>query len=137
MILLDIRGRAKKISTSKYKIEWDRQRASAPQFRTKQFLKEFWLGDNVCEEFVIPASRLRIDLINFSKMIAIEVSGQQHETFNKFFHKNRLGFIKSVKRDFQKIKWLESNNINLVELYDYETLNLNKKEIEQKFSITL
>ena len=137
MILLDIRGRERKISTSKYKIEWDKERASVPQYRTKQFLKQFWLGDGVCEEFIIPGSRLRIDLINFSKMIAVEVSGQQHESFSKFFHKTRIGFIKSIKRDFQKIKWLEINNIKLVEIYDYETLGLNKKEIEKKFDITL
>jgi hypothetical protein len=70
-------------------------------------------------------------------MIAVEVSGQQHESFSKFFHKTRIGFIKSIKRDFQKIKWLEINNIKLVEIYDYETLDLNKKEIEKKFDITL
>jgi hypothetical protein len=137
MTLLDIRGRERSVSFSKYRIDWNLKRASEPQFRTKKFLKEFWLGDLVCEEFVIPGSRLRIDLINFSKMIAVEVSGQQHESFSKFFHKTRIGFIKSVKRDFQKIKWLEINNINLVELYDYETLNLDKKEIEKKFSIIL
>lgn len=137
MILLDLKGRKKNVHISKYKIDWSSQRASVPQYRTKQFLKEFWNGDSVCEEFVIPASRLRVDLINFSKMIAVEVSGQQHESFSKFFHKSRIGFIKSIKRDFQKIKWLELNNIKLIEIYDYETLNLNKKEIEEKFSITL
>lgn len=137
MLLLDIRGKQRKVYPSKYKVDWDSKRASEPQFRTKQFLKEFWLGDNVCEEFIIPGSRLRIDLINFSKMLAIEVSGQQHEAFSKFFHKTRIGFIKSIKRDFQKIKWLESNNISLIELYDYETLDLSKNKIEKKFNITL
>jgi hypothetical protein len=137
MILIDIKGRSRKVYPSKYTIKWDLKRASEPQFRTKKFLKEFWFSDLVCEEFVIPGSRLRIDLINFSKKIAVEVSGQQHENFSKFFHKTRIGFIKSVKRDFQKIKWLEINDIKLVELYDHETLNLNKKEIEEKFSITL
>jgi hypothetical protein len=70
-------------------------------------------------------------------MIAVEVSGQQHESFSKFFHKTRIGFIKSIKRDFQKIKWLESNNINLIEIYDYETLDLSKNKIEKKFNISL
>lgn len=137
MLLLDIKGKSRKIYLSKYRVDWNIKRASEPQFRTKTFLKEFWLGDAVCEEFVIPGSRLRIDIINFSKMIAVEVSGQQHESFSKFFHKNRVGFIKSIKRDFQKIKWLEMNNIKLIELYDYETINLNKNEIEKKFDIEL
>jgi hypothetical protein len=137
MLLYDIRGRQKNVNISKYQINWNNKRASEAQFRTKRFLKEFWSGDFVCEEFIIPGSRLRIDLLNFSKKIAIEVSGQQHENFNKFFHKSRIGFIKSIKRDFQKIKWLESNEIILIEIYDHETVNLNKEAIEKKFSIIL
>jgi hypothetical protein len=137
MILTDLRGKNRNVSISRYKIDWNSKRASAPQYRTKQFLKEFWLGDMVCEEFIIPGSRLRVDLINFTKMIAVEVSGEQHEAFSKFFHKTRIGFIKSIKRDFQKIKWLELNKIKLIEIYDYETTSLNKKEIEKKFSVTL
>ena len=136
MIILDIKGRPRKISPSS-RIKWNIKRASEAQYRTKLFLKEFWECDNVFEEFIIPGSRLRVDFINFTKKIAVEVSGRQHEEFTKFFHKNRIGFIKSVKRDFQKIKWLEINDIELIEIYDHETLNLNKKEIEDKFSITL
>jgi hypothetical protein len=137
MLLYDIKGRQKNVNISRYQVDWNNKRASEAQFRTKKFLQEFWLGDFVCEEFIIPGSRLRIDLLNFTKKIAVEVSGQQHENFNKFFHKNRIGFIKSIKRDFQKIKWIESNGITLVEIYDYETLELNKDAIEKKFSIIL
>jgi hypothetical protein len=136
MILLDIRGKPKKVYPSN-RIKWNIKRASDAQYRTKLFLKEFWEQDSVFEEFIIPGSRLRVDFINFTKKIAVEVSGRQHEEFNKFFHKNRIGFIKSVKRDFQKIKWLEINDIKLIEIYDHETFNLNKKEIEQKFSVIL
>jgi hypothetical protein len=136
MILLDIRGKPKKVYPSN-RIKWSIKRASDAQYRTKLFLKEFWEQDAVFEEFIIPGSRLRVDFINFTKKIAVEVSGRQHEEFNKFFHKNRIGFIKSVKRDFQKIKWLEINDIKLIEIYDHETFNLNKKEIEEKFSVAL
>lgn len=136
MILFDIRGKTRKVYPSS-RIKWNIKRASDAQYRTKLFLKEFWEQDAVFEEFVIPGSRLRVDFINFTKKLAVEVSGRQHEEFNKFFHKNRLGFIKSVKRDFQKIKWLEINDIKLIEIYDHETYTLNKKEIEEKFSVTL
>ena len=136
MILFDIRGKTRKVYPSS-RIKWNIKKASDAQYRTKLFLKEFWEQDAVFEEFVIPGSRLRVDFINFTKKIAVEVSGRQHEEFNKFFHKNRLGFIKSVKRDFQKIKWLEINDIKLIEIYDHETYTLNKKEIEEKFSVTL
>jgi hypothetical protein len=136
MIIFDIRGKARKVYPSS-RIKWNIKKASDAQYRTKLFLKEFWEQDAVFEEFVIPGSRLRVDFINFTKKISVEVSGRQHEEFNKFFHKNRIGFIKSVKRDFQKIKWLEINDIKLIEIYDHETYSLNKKEIEEKFSVTL
>ena len=136
-ILLDIRGKPKKISISKYAVKWDKKIGSNAQFLTKQFIKNYWNGETVCEEFIIPGTRLRVDLINFSRKIAIEVSGSQHENFNKFFHKNRIGFIKSIKRDFQKIDWLEMNGFKLAEIYDYEVKNLDKAFFKNKFDISL
>jgi very-short-patch-repair endonuclease len=136
-ILVDIRGRQKKVSISKYFVEWDKIVGSNAQFSTKQFLRKYWLGETVCEEFRIPGSRLRIDLINFSRKVVVEVSGRQHENFNKFFHKNRIGFIKSIKRDFEKIHWIETNGFSLIEIYDYEVENLNTDFIKEKFGIDL
>lgn len=137
MILLDLKGRQRKVSFHKYLVKWEEVRGSNAQFNTKQFFKNYWIHDTVCEEFIIPGSRLRLDLINFTKKIAIETSGAQHEKFNKFFHKNRIGFIKSVKRDFQKIEWLENNGISLIEIYDSEVKNLSKDFLQDKFNLFL
>lgn len=137
MILLDLKGRQRKVSYDKYLVKWDEIRGSKAQFNTKQFFKKYWIHDVVCEEFIIPGSRLRLDLINFTKKIAIETSGAQHETFNKFFHKNRIGFIKSVKRDFQKIEWLEKNSITLIEIYDSEVPDLSEDFLLAKFNLIL
>lgn len=137
MILFDLKNRPRKIYPSRYKINWDKQVGSNAQFQAKQFIKPYWIGDSVCEEFIIPGSRLRVDLINFSRKIAIEISGSQHENYTKFFHKNRLGFIKSIKRDFEKIKWLELNEFTLVEIYDHEVPLLTKDFFEEKFNMDL
>ena len=137
MILFDLKNRARKIYPSRYKVNWDKQIGSNAQFQAKQFIKPYWQTDNVCEEFVIPGSRLRVYLINFSKKVAIEISGSQHENYTKFFHKNRLGFIKSIKRDFEKIKWLEMNQFTLIEIYDSEVPLLTKDFFEKKFNFNL
>jgi hypothetical protein len=137
MFLLNLKGKPVRVTASKYKINWDKKIGSNAQFKTKQFLKEFWIGESVGEEFIVPSTRLRIDFINFTKKIIIEVSGQQHENFVKFFHRNRTGFLKSIKRDFSKIKWAELNGFDFVEIYDYEVDTLSKEFIQEKFNITI
>lgn len=137
MTILNLKGNPVKVNSSKYKINWDKKIGSNPQFKTKQFLKNFWLSESVCEEFIIPSTRLRVDFINFTKKIVIEVSGQQHENFVKFFHRTRVGFLKSIKRDFSKIKWAEINNFTFIEIYDYEVESLSRDFIEKKFNINL
>jgi hypothetical protein len=127
MLIPNISGvREVNVNLSKYKVKWDEFRASGAQSRAKQFFKPWWVADQVCEEFKIPGSRLRIDLINFSKRIVVEISGQQHEKFVKFYHKNRQGFLKSIKRDFKKINWVKNiMGFNFVEVYDSEVDDLS------------
>jgi len=46
---------------------------------------------------------MKVDMINMTKRIAVEVQGAQHESFNKFFHGNsRANYLKSIKRDYHK-----------------------------------
>jgi hypothetical protein len=46
----------------------------------------------------------------------IEVHGEQHYKFNRFYHHNLLGFVKHQKRDREKKEWCELNNIEYIEL---------------------
>lgn len=108
MIIPNINGKSKNINISKYLIDWNKASASIAQTNAKKFLQKYWSADRVCEEFRVPGSRLRIDFINFSKKIVLEVSGQQHEKFVEFYHKNRLNFLKSIKRDVKKLDWVEN-----------------------------
>lgn len=138
MTIPSIRGFPRKININKYLIDWEKPSASDAQFKTKLFLKEYWSADRVCEEFLIPGSRLRIDFINFSKKIVLEVSGQQHEKYVKFYHKNRLNFLSSVKRDMQKIDWVENKiKFKFLEIYDSEVKELSLSFILNKFKIDL
>lgn len=53
----------------------------------------------------------------------IEVHGEQHYKFNRFFHNTTLGFIKHKKRDADKKEWCETNGIEYIELPYNEQAN--------------
>ena len=46
----------------------------------------------------------------------IEVHGEQHYKFVPFYHHSPLGFIRSQKRDREKVEWCEINQIKFIAL---------------------
>ncbi len=46
----------------------------------------------------------------------IEVHGEQHYSFNRFYHNTVLGFLRHKKRDQDKQEWCEINGIEYIEL---------------------
>lgn len=120
------------VNISKYKIDWDRK-VSAPQKKVSDFLRPFWSGDIVLLEFRIPGSLLRIDILNISKKIAVEVSPDSiHRNFNPFMHKNRSEFLKKLKSDQDKITWCEKSGIFMVELVDSDIETLSVETFSMK-----
>jgi len=125
------------VNIQKYKIDWNRK-VSAPQKKVKDFLFPFWSANIVLEEFIIPGSKFRIDLLNLTHKIAIEVSPRAlHVNYNKFMHGNRVGFLDKLKADTQKMVWAENNGFKFIELYDEEINNLSKNLFEEKFGVIL
>lgn len=138
MRLFDINGKLKSKNVSKYLIKWDAKSRSNIQFTVKQFLKKYWFGYVVYEEFPVYGTRMKVDILNASKKIAVEVNGFQHESFNKFFHSNsRTNYLKSIKRDFSKAKWLELNNYKLIEINEDEIKSISESFFLEKFSLIL
>jgi hypothetical protein len=73
----------------------------------------------ILEEVPIPLRRsenLYLDFYLPLKKLCIEVHGEQHYKFSRFFHNTALGFIKHKKRDQDKKEWCELNNITHIEL---------------------
>ena len=104
----------------------------------KDFLYPFFKNSLTLEEFRIPGSLNRIDIICISKRIAIEVSPDKvHKEFNPFFHKNRIGYGKKIMADMEKANWCARNDLVLIELDDEDINNLSHKYIEIKFGVTL
>ena len=137
MKLYDIRGRLINKSVTKYRIKWDGECRSNFQYEVKQFFKKFWYGQICYEEFPVYGTRMKVDLINMTKRIAVEVQGAQHEQFNKFFHNNsRANYLKSITRDHDKIVWLENNNFKILEIFESDLASLSKKYIFDKFEVS-
>lgn len=138
MRLFNVNGRAVFKNVSKYRIDWEKPSRSKIQFKVKQFLKEFWQSNIVYEEFPVYGSRLKVDIVNMTKRIAVEVNGAQHDSFNKFFHSNsRLKYLDSIKRDVIKAEWLEKNNFRLLEINEDEIASIDRLFFINKFNITL
>ena len=138
MRLYNIHGKLASKRVTKFLIDWDKKSRSKVQFQVKQFLKPFWENQIVYEEFPVYGSRMKVDILNATKKIAIEVQGGQHNSFNKFFHNNsRAKYLESIKRDVQKAEWLEKNNFILIEIDEKEVKNLSKTYFIDNFNIAI
>lgn len=137
MKFLNLQKRPVTINTTKYLMDWNCKEKSNPQFQVKKFLKKYWLNYVVYRELTVPGTRLKIDIYNASKKIAIEVDGNQHLDYNSFFHKNRLGYLKSFMNDHRKEQWCEINNIKLIRIYIDEVNKLSPEFFKERFGIVL
>jgi len=63
--------------------------------------------------------------------LGIEVHGQQHYEYSKFFHKTTAGFKESLKRDKLKQDWCELNGISLIVLKYSDDIDTWREQIEQ------
>ena len=126
------------ININKYKIDWDGKSASSLQKQVKDFLRQFWQGQIVCEEMRIPGSLYRCDFVNFNKNIVIEFSPGFHRSYHKFFHKgSRLNYLKQLRKDSAKELWAEANNFKFVDIYEEDLPNLDRRWFKEKYQIEL
>lgn len=122
MRVLGLNGRTYHLKVQDYRVDWDRK-VSGPQKRIKDVLRPYWdrPGVVVTEETSLPGcggKALRMDLMNWNRRIAIEVSPRSSHSFNAFFHRSRVGFGAAVGRDLAKAEWAEANKWTLIELDD-------------------
>lgn len=125
------------VNVFSYKLDFDNIKGSKPEILVKTFLKSLWSNDLVLEEFRIPGSKLRIDIVNINKKIAVEVSPSGTHSFNKFFHKNVIGFCQRLDKEIQKSEWCIKNGFVCVELGDEELKDLTKKMFKEKYNVDL
>lgn len=139
MRLYNIYGNLIKRNVSKYRIDWDKPSRSKIQFKVKQFLKPYWFGHVVYEEFpVYGYNRMKVDILNATLKVAIEVHGSQHTKFNKHFHNNSVNtFCESLKRDVIKYNWLIKNSFKVLEIEEKEVKQLSEEFFKKEFDFIL
>ena len=138
MRLYSINGRLVSKNVTKYKIDWDKKCRSKIQFNVKTFFRDYWENHICYEEFPVFGSKMKVDFLNTTLKVAIEVQGKQRRQFNPFFHSNsRAKFLSSIKRDSEKASWLEENNFKLVEVEEEQVNDLSKEFFEKQFKIKL
>jgi len=137
MRLKNIHGKLVYKNVKSKLIDWRGKSRSKIQRKVKLFLKDYWENCIVYEEFPVYGSRMTVDIFNATKKIAIEVQGKQHNEFNKFFVKNNVNYLYSMERDLNKKKWLEDNDIQLVEVLENEVEGLKESFFYEKYGIKL
>lgn len=138
MKVTGLNGRIYNLAVSSYLIDWSPKReVSAPQAEVKRFLFPYWRGHVCTEETRIPGTRMRLDLLNWTRRIAVEVSPQSSHSFNKFFHRDRARFSAAVGRDLSKAKWCLANGFTFVELTDDDIPKLSPAWFLEVYDITL
>jgi hypothetical protein len=137
MRLLNINGKLTNKNVTRFLIEWDKKSRSIAQADVKKFLYSYWKNNIVYEEFPVYGSLLKVDILNATRRIAIEVHGPQHEDFHYFHNNSRASFLKGIKNDEIKSQWLLKNNFTQVIIYTKEISQLSKEFFEEKFNITL
>jgi len=138
MRLYTVSGKLISKNVNKYRIDWKKKSRSKIQFEVKQFLHQFWSSHIVYEEFPVYGSLMKVDFINATCKIAVEVNGAQHTSFNKFFHQNsRSKYLSSIRRDYEKYEWLMKNEFKLIEIEEGDMKTLSSQFILDKFNIEL
>jgi|TARA_R110000744_G_scaffold151568_1_gene265112 hypothetical protein len=122
MVFKTLFGSTKKVkSARKYLVDWESKSRSKIQRSVKEYLKKYWVLDIVFEEFPLVGSRMTFDFYNATKNIVIEVQGKQHTKFIPFMHANsKINYLKQLKRDEDKIKFCDLNDIVLLEYFHQE-----------------
>ena len=103
------------------KIKWNpknkpRSNPSKLHLEARTVLKEEFPMMRVYEEVYVPRDKFYFDFYIPTQKIAIEVQGQQHYNHTPYYHTSKLDYFQSLRKDLNKKKWCEINNITLIEL---------------------
>ncbi len=110
---------------------------SSLHIKAKDLLDKLFPYDRILEEVSLPGSKterrrstLRADLFIPNRNLIIEVHGEQHYKFNKFFYKDKLSFYRAKARDSEKKEWCHLNDITLIEFNYNEDLDDWRRKIK-------
>jgi hypothetical protein len=114
------------------------QNKSSLHLQARDLIHECFPTLQVLEEVAVNIRRTETLYLDFYLPLikkCVEVHGEQHYKFNKFFHNSALGFIRHKKRDQEKQEWCALNGIEYIELPFDQTDNW-KSRIKNEYQRT-
>ena len=95
------------------------------QQKAKEILLQKYRNDVIIENFIIPESKLSVDFFLPKRKLVIEIDGEQHNSFNSFFHKSihNKGLTSQLNRDDMKENWAKMNGFRFLR---FDKTNLNE-----------
>ena len=106
---------------AKYAVKWKAKTRSKYQDSVKFSVFPFWKRHVVYEEFPVVGTKMTLDFVNLTRRIAVEVQGEQHLEYNKFFHNGKKSnFYDQLDRDIEKREWCELNSLDLIEVFPHD-----------------
>ena len=109
-------------STSQAKVN----KSSSLHEKAKGVLSLVFPHDIILQEVSLAGSKtqsrrstLRADLYIPNRNLMVEVHGEQHHKFNKFFFKDKISFYRAIARDKEKKEWCYLNDIAYIE-FNYD-----------------
>lgn len=112
------KGNIRHLNEKRYLIDWEGPSLSNFQKSVKEFFSFYWEGERVGEEVTLPYTRLRVDIVNFTRKIAVECNGKFHAEHTSYFQKTKEDFHWQVTKDVQKEMLLELNGFRVIEIYE-------------------
>ena len=114
MKFVDLEGNVYRKDIRPYKRDGRKRSASKGQKELGRRLVNLFPNMTIYEELPCFGTRMRLDFYIHDLKIAFEFDGDQHETYNPFFHGTKRNFIEQKYRDYNKAEWCTANSIRLV-----------------------
>lgn len=116
----------------------DERERSSYHLAARALLKRLYPLDRLLEELPIPGAweheTLYLDFYVPLRRLCVEVHGEQHYSFNRFFHGDKAGFLKSRRRDQAKREWCHLNGFVFVEFPFSESVDGWSKRVVDAYS---
>ena len=106
---------------------------SSYHIQARKLLKTIYPTMQILEEIPINPRKSETLYLDFYIPLikkCVEVHGEQHYKFTPYYHSNKLAFLKSQKRDKDKLEWCQINGIQYIEL----PYNLDINEWEKRIN---
>lgn len=104
---------------------------SSHHLKCRALLHEIFPALPICEEVPLPGSgKLTVDFYLPQLKMAVEVNGPQHYEMNSLFHATKRDYLAQRRRDADKSRWCELNNIRLVVLSHADDVAEWRRQIE-------